>query len=461
MHVTRMNPYRFEILAMWSRAIPQGVVTTECSVWAADDERLLGVVIMDLTDLDYNFVILARDKNGRFRAVSVGDTYFTRRMAEAALITRMPEVYAQGNSAFEQGDETGKPLNLFTPRVPHHRLHPDFLTLSDGPALAAARDVISEMAKVLEDPDGNFVKDFQTTGFNARLWELYLFAALVEEGFRLDRSHPQPDFIVSKGEQAIAIEATTVNPTIADDGKPVASRTPKTTEDIEDFRRNYMPIKFGSPLFQKLEKKDWERSHVQGLPYLIAIADFHGQMTMTWSGSALSSYLFGLDLEFNPTPDGDLSWSYMPIKEHVHGKKRIPSGFFEQPNTENVSAVLFTNAGTLSKFNRMGVLADFGDPRVRLIRQGMMLNPNPESALPFAFAIDIDSPDYHEGWADELQLFHNPNALHPLDPDLFPQAFHHFLKDGDIRSHTRRPRKVLGSVTRIYAPETGKERVER
>jgi len=43
-YVTRMNPYRFEILATWSKAVPQLASTTECSVWATDDERLLGVV---------------------------------------------------------------------------------------------------------------------------------------------------------------------------------------------------------------------------------------------------------------------------------------------------------------------------------------------------------------------------------------------------------------------------------
>ena len=130
MYVTRMNPYRFEVVAMWSRAVPQFAPTRECSVWATDDERLLGVVIMDLTDRDYKFVILARDKHGRFRAVDVGETYFTRRMAEVTLVHRMPEVYAEDDRAFEQGDETGSPLDLFTPRVQHHQLHPNFLPFS-------------------------------------------------------------------------------------------------------------------------------------------------------------------------------------------------------------------------------------------------------------------------------------------------------------------------------------------
>ena len=65
MYVTRLNPYRFEVLAMWSRGVPQSAPTMECSLWATDDERLLGVVIMDLTDRDYNFVILAQDKRYR------------------------------------------------------------------------------------------------------------------------------------------------------------------------------------------------------------------------------------------------------------------------------------------------------------------------------------------------------------------------------------------------------------
>jgi len=453
MSATRMNPYRFEIMAMWSRAVPQSAPTAECSVWTMDGERVLGMVIMDLTDRDYNFVILARDERGRFRAVDVGETYFTRRMAEVALAKRLPEVNDWEDVAFEQGDVIGRSLDLFTPLVPADRLHPDFLTLANGPAFSAAREVIAEMANVFDDPDGNFVRDFQTTGFNSRLWELYLFAALVEEGFKLDKSHPQPDFIASTSVQTIAIEATTVNPSLGDDGKPVDPPQPERSEDLAELLRDYMPIKFGSPLFQKLKKKDWERSHVKGLPYVIAITDFHGPQTMTWSGSALSSYLFGLQLEFRSTPDGGLSWFYLPIEKHTHGTKSIPSGFFDQPDSENVSAVLFTNAGTLPKFNRMGALANFGDPDVRLIRRGTALNPDPQSGVPFQVSIDIDDPSYHQRWADELQVFHNPRTRYPLDGRLFPAATHHFLEDGEIKSYRHAP-TWLGSMTLILMPNT-------
>ncbi len=160
------------------------------------------------------------------------------------------------------------------------------------------------------------------------------------------------------------------------------------------------------------------------------------------------------------TPYGGLSWSYVPIEEHVQGEKRIPSCFFDQPNAENVSAVLFTNAGTLSKFNRMGVLADFGDPNVRLVRKGTLLNPDPQSAMPFLFSTDIDHPVYHEKWADELQVFHNPNALHPLERSLFPGATHHFLEDGEIKSYGP-PTTVLQSVTLILPSKAGMDDAKR
>ncbi len=45
-----------------------------------------------------------------------------------------------------------------------------------------------------EDVDGNFVEQFQTSAFDARIWELYLFAVLDEAGYLVDRRYPTPDF---------------------------------------------------------------------------------------------------------------------------------------------------------------------------------------------------------------------------------------------------------------------------
>jgi hypothetical protein len=53
---------------------------------------------------------------------------------------------------------------------------------------------------------------------------------------------------------------------------------------------------------------------------------------------------------------------------HKVGKKTIPSGFFFQPNSEYVSAVLFSASGTISKFNRIGRQAGFAAKDIIMIR---------------------------------------------------------------------------------------------
>jgi len=39
------------------------------------------------------------------------------------------------------------------------------------------------MMRFYEDTDGNFVEQFQTTAFDACIWELYLFATFTELGY--------------------------------------------------------------------------------------------------------------------------------------------------------------------------------------------------------------------------------------------------------------------------------------
>lgn len=68
--------------------------------------------------------------------------------------------------------------------------------------------------KGYEDIDGNFIEQLQTTGFDTRIWELYLFAALTEMGYTFDRTHNAPDFMCHGLDGTeMCIEAVTVNPT--------------------------------------------------------------------------------------------------------------------------------------------------------------------------------------------------------------------------------------------------------
>ena len=91
--------------------------------------------------------------------------------------------------AFPQGDEAERKYNaLMQPVYPNERLHASFRALSQEPGYSPASHLISELAYAFTDPDGNFIEQFQTTGFDARMWELYLFIMLSEEACRFDRT---------------------------------------------------------------------------------------------------------------------------------------------------------------------------------------------------------------------------------------------------------------------------------
>ena len=45
------------------------------------------------------------------------------------------------------------------------------------------------------------------------------------------------------------------------------------------------------------------------------------------------------------------------------------------------------------------------------------------------FHEDVDSPEYTESWSVSLVMYHNPNSLHPVDPNDFPDISHIFSCD--------------------------------
>jgi len=94
---------------------------------------------------------------------------------------------------------------------------------------------------------------------------------------------------------------------------------------------------------------------------VFAIADFHDDHAMLWSSTALINYLYGVRHDFHYDRNNKLIITPRYIKMYRVGEKEIPSGYFFQPDTQYVSAVLFSASGTISKFNRMGRQAGFKD----------------------------------------------------------------------------------------------------
>ena len=312
---------------------------------------------------------------------------------------------------------------------------------------APARAMMRAIYADFDDPDGNFVEQFQTTGFDARTFELYLFALFREQGWAVDRSHPRPDFCLKKSGVEMFVEATTANQR-APGIKPYKLHPPeRTTAELQAYLANEVPIRLGSPLFSKLQEKYWELPHVAGHALIYAIESFHGAGSLSHTSSSLASYLFGIKQRWYHDDSGNLIVTPDQIASHRIPRKEIPSGFFFQPDTWHISAVLFSNSGTVPKFNRMGQEGAFHSDGVRMIRYGTCYRDDPNSALPAPFLYEVGDGEWRETWREGTTLIHNPNAEHPVPAGLLGAAAEERLENGRIVAQIAEPFHPYGSLT--------------
>lgn len=431
--ISALDEKRFNALAAHSRSPAAAYISRELSWFANDDESILGILLLDTIDDDYVAIIMARDENAAYRTIDLKTSLVTEEEAITWLHGAMKWHTGTGKKIFSQG-EPGNKIDLFEPIVSIQKQHPYFTRLAKEEAFLSARSIINEMMPHFVDIDGNFVEQFQSTGFDARLWELYINSYLVEEQLFIDRTKNAPDFMVTKYGKTVAIEAVIVGRkkenSISFFKEPSGQNTPT---DIFEEHQEAMPIRFGSPLYSKLMKKYWELPHVAGNPIVFAIADFHDDQSMLWSSTALINYLYGVRHEHHFDDNGELVIEPIQIETHKVGGKEIPSGYFFQPNSENISAILFSASGTISKFNRLGRQAGFGSPNVMMYRMGTRHDHNPNATLPKVFRYQV-TEESEELWGEGLSMFHNPNANYPVPEELFPSIAHHRFEDGQIIS---------------------------
>ena len=409
------------------------------------DNRLLAIVLRDVADDDYGFVILGRDTRKLFRWIDGGQEFHpTPDGARHDLATHLSRNY-EGNvrDVYEQGDESDPALDLFSPILDEADQHPNYRVLANEARYEGARRLIPEIAHSFVDNDGHYEREFQSINFHSRLWELYLHVYFHTAGLQRINDRQSPDFELEYFGQKLFVEAVTVNPSI--DPKRPDPPPPTTEEEIADRLNDLMPIKFGSPLFSKLQKNYWSLDHVKNQPLILAIHDYHSDNAMTWSRTALSDYLYGIRTRLESS--GPV---LTEIDHHSWEGKEIPSGFFQQEHAENISAVLFSNQATIPKFNRMGKIAGLGSTDVKMIRRGFLYNPDPDALAPIPFAKDLDDLDYEESWSDGLLMFHNPNATNPVDPDTFADISHISFENGEFVGF-HQPYDVLGSITVVVS----------
>ena len=158
-------------------------------------------------------------------------------------------------------------------------------------------------------------------------------------------------------------------------------------------------------------------------------------MSMTWTYNALLDYLYGYKYEYSFDERGEVIIKPKKIGDYVKpNSTKIPSGFFFQPNSENVSAIIFSSCGTLSKFNRMGKQAGLGSDIPTLIRMGAFYNHERSANKPNFITYQVNE-NSNETWSEGVVIFHNPNAKIPLNPALFDdKVAQTFFKDQFIYS---------------------------
>lgn len=416
MRMRKISRLRFDVLAGHARHPLAPFMMRELRWYESDSGESLAVLIHD-SDGEYSVGLLVRDAAQRFRSIDHRGYWAEPLPAIVALELALNELDAEVEHGIGiQGDEAA-PVDFFEPVVAQAKQHPFFIALRDNKHWTAARRVVSELMRWYEDQDGNFIEQFQSAGFNARIWELYLFAMLVESGARVTSPKPAPDFLAIGTGGGFSVEATTLNPSIVNGVLAPSAKPPADNEVAFDhYVRHYLPLRFSGPLLTKLAKKYWLQPEVSGYPLTLAIQDFHDERSMTYSGFGLQIYLYGQIVD-----DSDGRTVATPIAEHVVGPKVVESGFFFLPDAQHISAVLFNGAATLSKFNRIGVAAGFGVEDVSMQHIGVRIDLG--GAEKFNEPVD---QGYKEGWVDGLHVFHNPRAVMPLQPGLLPGAMHHF-----------------------------------
>lgn len=432
----RIHEKRFDAYVDFTRDSRIQLFGEEVAWYENEAKNIFATIFYDRTDKDFNIILLGRDEIGRIRAFENIISITTFNEAQNRLFLKIKEIEQKGIFFFEQGN-VRKKYDIFHPTAKPQNRNPYFDALDIQKGFSAAKELIQEIMPHFYDIDGNFVEQFQSQGFDARLWELYLFCYFNEECLTINRKYEAPDFLLSDGELDIGVEAVIA----ARKAAPKPSMTSQEFVNLisADIDRDQMSITWGSSLHSKMKhttKKDgyhyWEYTHIKNKPFVLAVADFSETLSMTRSTTALINYLYGLTSDYEYDKNGNLHVKPQKIEKHI-GTKEITSGFFFQEGSENISAIISSASATLSKFNRIGKECGFGDKGVILIREGLYHDHNPNASVPKSFKYLVGE-NTDETWSEGISIYHNPNALYPLPVDFFKNAANHMYEDGIIKS---------------------------
>jgi len=331
-----------------------------------------------------------------------------------------------------------------------------FRTLATPSHLVGAW-TLNQLYLAMPSPDKNWAGDCQTGNFHTRLWEAQLLASLREQGLLVTQPHPSPDFRIENRKGGAAwIEAVTANPTIPYDHVNARPSTQPEGRDALFF--GPAALRFAKTLGNKLQRGYHLLPHVKGMPFAIALADFHAPASMIWSREALIGYLYGLGAEAQDIDGKRVAVSTKSTD--LLGNKAFPAGLFADNRHKELSAIIFSNACSISKLYRVPISAGADTQEFRYVRIGNFFDRTPGALGGIPFCLDITSKEYqslwpqgYEPWSAEFEVFHNPHAQHPLPEALIPEATHWAEEHGEMVCRAFYETSILWSQTRILNSE--------
>mgnify|MGYP001556946994 CR=1 FL=1 len=317
--------------------------------------------------------------------------------------------------------------------------------------------LLNQVYLAMPKPDPNWVRDCQTQNFHTRLWEALLVACFREQGLSVSQDVPSPDFhIANRSGDEAWVEAVTANSVEPHDHYNAEPSSPP--KDFSNVLLGETAARFAKTIRSKLQRRYHELPHVAGKVFAIAIADFHAPGSMIWSRPSLPSYLYGLDIHVDEK--NGMRSATQHTTDRLKTEQPIPAGLFRSTEHEELSAIIFSNACSIGKFNRVAVSAGAVTPGLRYVRIGKLFDRNPGVLDGIPFCLDVVSDGYrrlwpqrYEPWSAELEVFHNPFTRHPWPNSLLREATHWRLIDGEVRCEAFYETSILWSRTLILDAE--------
>jgi hypothetical protein len=444
-----MNRLPRPIFDIYALSLPRGHAFGDrppVEAWQSEDALAWGAVTHDLNDQSFGDLVMrrredhvwvmVRQEHG-FSASTDARTAIESSMKEGAPLEPIPPNTARRPALHDVQDRKPSEIFMLLTRPSHH----------------VAAWLLNQVYLAFPNPDQTWAGDCQTDNFHTRMWEAHLLACLREQGLLVTQPHPSPDFRIEnrRGDEAW-IEAVTANPPIRYNQVNAPPTNPPG--DVRERFLGPAALRFAKTLGNKLQKGYDRLPHVADKAFAIALADFHAPASMVWSREALISYLYGMEAKVIEV-GGKRTASSSDVS-HLLGDSAFPAGLFRNTAHSELSAVIFTNACSIAKFNRVGVSAGALTKGLRYVRYGKFYDRTPGALESIPFCLDITSDEYkalwpqgYEPWSAELEIFHNPFARHQLPRTLLPEATHWFHVGGEVICESHYETSVLWSKTLI------------